>query len=195
MRSFKDEMRAFKDEMLAFKDEMRSFKDEMLAFKDEMRSFKDEMLAFKDEMRAFKDEMLTFKDEMRSFKDEVNRKWGELANRLGTLVEDIVAPGISVVIKEQLGLEIEDLIERRRKRLGSKEREMDIIAIAGNICFVVDVKSKYRRGYLDDFENVLKEFLIFFPEYKEYRIVPIISSLNLPQEVIKLASKRNWLAL
>ncbi|MGC8718490.1 MAG: hypothetical protein ACP5TY_00590, partial [Thermodesulforhabdaceae bacterium] len=52
--------------------------------------------ARKTEMKVEKlaEEMLAFKDEMRAFKDEINKKWGELANTLGRLAEDIVAPGI-----------------------------------------------------------------------------------------------------
>ena len=58
---------------------------ELREFKDEMRAFKDEMHVFKDEMRAFKDEMLEFKEENRRQTRQMNRQWGELANRLGTL--------------------------------------------------------------------------------------------------------------
>jgi hypothetical protein len=36
------------------------------------------------------DEMPEFKQEMREFKVEMDRRWGELANRLGALVEDVV---------------------------------------------------------------------------------------------------------
>jgi len=124
MLAFKVEMKDFKDEMLAFKVEMKDFKDEMLAFKVEMKDFKDEMLAFKVEMKDFKDEMLAFKVEMKDFKEEMldfkneslryreeaerdrksmYRQWGELANRLGTLVEDIVAPNLPRVARDLLG--------------------------------------------------------------------------------------------
>ena len=99
LRAFKDEMKDFKDEMKDFKDEMKDFKDEMKDFKDEMKDFKDEMKDFKDEMKDFKDEMKDemkdFKGEMKSFKEEsrqanreMNRRWGELANKMGTLVEE-----------------------------------------------------------------------------------------------------------
>ena len=79
----------------------------------EMRLFRDEMLAFKDEMRAFKDEMKVFKDEcqhskeMRTFKNEMNRRWGELANKMGTLVEDIVYPGLPLALKRRFDLEVD----------------------------------------------------------------------------------------
>ncbi len=71
--------------------EMREFKKEMQDFKDEMRAFKDEMLDFKDEMRAFK-------DETRRDRKEMNKRWGELSNKMGTVVEDIISPATRPVI-------------------------------------------------------------------------------------------------
>ena len=46
------------------------------------------------EMQDFKDEMRTFKDEAESDRKRMNKQWGELANKVGTAVEDIVAPNI-----------------------------------------------------------------------------------------------------
>jgi phage-related minor tail protein len=68
------------------------------------------------ELREFKDEMRAFKDEMRAENREMNRRWGELANRLGTLVEDLVAPSFPRIVKEVLGIEVDDLFVRYRGR-------------------------------------------------------------------------------
>ncbi len=83
----------------------------------EFKAFKDEMKAFKDEMKVFKDEMKAFKDEMKVFKDEMNKKWGDLANRLGTITEDIFAPGIPYLVKK-LGYKL-------RKRMLDVEYKKD----------------------------------------------------------------------
>ena len=74
--------------------ELQSFKDEMLNFKNEMKVFKDEMLDFKNEMKVFKDEMLDFKEWSKKNIESLNRQWGNLANRMGTLVEDIFFPSM-----------------------------------------------------------------------------------------------------
>ena len=202
MLDFKDEMKGFKDEMLDFKNEMKVFKDEMLDFKDEMRVFKDEMKAFKDQMLDFKDEMRLFKDEMEAFKNEMraitkemNKKWGDLANKLGTLAEDIVAPGISVAIEGAFGLDVKEVSVRRKRKMGERSREYDVIAVAGNYLFLVDVKSTYRAQYLGEFDRAIEEFLDLFPEYEGLRIISVIASLNLSEDVVNLATKRGWLAL
>ena len=189
------EMRDFKEEMRAFKEEMKAFKDDTQAFKDEMRAFKDEMRAFKDEMRAFKDEMRAFKDEMEKGFKEMNKRWGELANKMGTLVEDIVAPGVPAAIKKTFGWELEELSTRRRKRKNGREREYDVIAVTPNHIFVIDVKSTYKPHYLEDFQMALEEFLDFFPDYSGKKLVGVVASLNMSQDIVDLATKRGWLAL
>ncbi len=195
MRAFKDEMKVFKDEMKVFKDEMKAFKDEMKVFKEEMKAFKDEMKVFKDEMKVFKDEMNAFKDEMKDFKDEMNKKWGDLARKLGTVAEDIVAPGIPYAIKKTFNLDVTEVSVRRRKRIDGEEREYDVIAVAGEYVFLIDVKSTYRKGYLDEFEELKGDFFKYFREYKSLRIVPVIASFSFSEEILKAATKRGWLAV
>ena len=51
-----------------------------------------EMRDFKNEMRGFKNEMQSFKDQSIADRKSMNKKWGDLANKMGTVVEDIVIP-------------------------------------------------------------------------------------------------------
>ena len=68
----------------------------------EFKSFQGEMKDFKDEMKDFKDEMKDFKSEMNEFKTEMNKRWGDLANNMGTVIEDIVVPNIPRLLKNSL---------------------------------------------------------------------------------------------
>ncbi|MDZ7760305.1 MAG: hypothetical protein U5L00_08635 [Desulfovermiculus sp.] len=122
------------------KREMSNFKREMQDFKDEMRGFKDEMRVFKDGMNDFKDEMRVFKQEMRASKKENDRRWGDLANKMGTLVEDIVAPSLPRIVREDFGCaEIDDIMLHRRVRNKSNPaqvREFDAIVVAGDMVYI-----------------------------------------------------------
>jgi hypothetical protein len=177
MLAFKDEMRVFKDEMGAFKDEMRVFKDEMGAFKEEMRVFKDEMGAFKEEMSAFKEEMLDFKNESLRYREEaerdrklMNRQWGDLANRLGTLVEDIVAPNLPRVAKDLFGCELPDLFGLRlRRRFNGDSREYDALVVCPGVVLINQTKSRLISASVDGLLSVMGEFPEVFPEYADHR--------------------------
>ncbi|MCS7214795.1 MAG: hypothetical protein RMI30_01425 [Thermodesulfovibrio sp.] len=140
-------------------------------------------------------ELREFKDEMRAFKDEVNKKIGDLAIKLGTIAEYIVAPGIPYAIKKTFGLEVTELSVRRKRRIKDKSREYDVIVVAGEYVFITDVKSKYRRQYLREFEAIRKDFFKYFPEYKGLKEVIVIASFYFDSEILNLATQRKWLVL
>ena len=277
IQEIRDEVKEFKDEMLAFKNEMKAFKDEMLEFKNEMKAFKDEMLEFKNEMKAFKDEILVFKTgveeykerselsmekfkeemlafkkgveeykerselsmekfkeemlafrkgveeykerselsmekfkeemlafrkgieeykerselEMKKFKEELNRKWGELARKMGTIVEDIIAPGAPDAIYRKFGVEILDLMVRRKvKDKNRNTEEFDLIMIGeDDKVYLVEVKSTPTvEAVLGVINKVtrLKEIL-----YPDREIVPIFGSLYVSDDIVNFATKNS----
>ncbi len=215
MLDFKDEMRAFKDQMLDFKDQVKVFKDEMLDFKDEMKAFKDEMLDFKDEMKGFKDEMRDFKDEMKGFEQKtqqfidetredrkrMNKQWGDLANRLGTIVEDIVAPNIEGIAQRYFNCtELDSLMVRYRKRHPqdrNQRREFDVIALWGNLVLLNETKSTARMDYVQAFIEFLRSetFFEYFPEYRGKTLIPVFSSLYLPDDVVDVLTQAGVYAM
>lgn len=199
LRRLENEMRVFKDEMRAFKDEMRVFKDEMGAFKDEMRVFKDEMGAFKDEMRVFKDEMGAFKDDSVKAREKMYKQWGDIANKMGTIVEDMVIPNIGEIAKNYFGCSDFEFFASRAKKKHFKDRsrtrEFDVIAVCDDKVLVNETKSTPRINYIDDFKDILKEFYDFFPEYSQKKIIPIFASLYLSEDVVKYLTKNGIYAL
>ncbi len=183
------EMREFKEEMREFKDEMREFKEQMREFKDEMREFKEQMREFKDEMREFKDEMREFKEESERDRKRMNKAWGDLANKMGTTVEDIVAPNIPRIARDEFGMgERTDLLVRahRVNRLGKKrETEYDIVCAGGGKVLVVEVKSSPAIEQIPGFLASLKELADFYPEYGECELIGIFASWSLPGPIQK----------
>ena len=205
MKAFKDEMKDFKDEMKDFKDEMKDFKDEMKGFKDEMKGFKDEMKDFKDEMKDFKDEMKDFKDEMKVYKIDseadrksMNQKWGELANKMGTIVEDIVAPGLKGVARKYFQVEDFDFFAVRLRKLNTEEtsrREFDVVAETKNLIFIIETKATPRTEYISDFIKLIPELKYWFPVIEEKTLIPIFASLYLSEDTISYLTNNNIMAM
>lgn len=163
--------------------------------------FEEEMRAFKEEMRAFKDEMRTFKDNVEKDIKRINKQWGELANKMGTIVEDIVAPNIKGIAEEYFDCrEIEDFMVRRYKRNTkdrTKRREFDVIAVCNDKIIFDETKATIRPEYIDDFINFIKneEFFDYFPEYKGKKIIPIFSSLYLQDDVVDILTRAGIYAM
>jgi gas vesicle protein len=209
-RRFEAESKQFREEMLAFKEEIRrdtqALKDEMRAFKDEIRrdtqALKDEMRAFKDEIRrdtqALKDEMRAFKDEMNAFKDRVelnikenNKQWGALANKLGTIVEDLIFPASRPVIESVFGVTLQHLSMRVVRRNADLKEEFDVVAYSEKQVFLIEVKSTPRFDYLSDFvDRKIDIFRQLFPEYASLTLVPIFASISVPDDFVQAATNR-----
>jgi len=177
---------------------LERFSREMDEFKSEMRTFQSEMKDFKSEMLEFKSEMLDFKDEMRASKREMDRKWGDLANKLGTVVEDIIAPGLPGVLRSCFGVDPDEVYVRyriRHPRTRDRVREFDIVAVAGERIFLNETKSNPRLEYAREFVESLDDFFEWLPRYRHLQLVPIFSSLSLPDDVIAYLSDRGVYAM
>jgi len=150
-------------------------------------------------LEAFKDEMRAFKDEVNEDRRRMNKMWGELANKMGTLVEDIVAPNIAGVARRYFGAEeLEDFMIRRRKRNTKDEnkvREFDVIAVWDDKVIINETKSTPRIDYINDFIDVLKEITDYFPEYRDKQIIPIFSSLYLPEDIVDYLTRNKIYAM
>lgn len=192
-RTFKDEMKDFKDEMKVFKNEMRVFKDEMKIFKDEIKDFKDGMEEFKDEMKAFKDDTLEERKRM-------NREWGQLGNRLGTLAEDLATPGLKGLLKNHFHQEFSSFsvrLTRKNQADPPEYKEFDAIAITDQFFAVCEVKTVSRQKYVDEYVELIRsgEIFSFFPEYRHLTLLPVFAGLSLEENVIRQLTRNRIVAL
>lgn len=156
---------------------------------------------FKAEMRVFKNEMSEFKNEMRRFKIESNKQWGELANKLGTLAEDIVAPSIPRILRQVTGCAETNMeYAAVRARLwhtadSARYREFDVIAVCGPYLLLNETKSRLSPRDVDDFVELLGEARSFFPHYAEKKITGAIASLYVDESLVHFAEKAGLLVL
>jgi len=140
--------------------------------------------------------MRDFKDEMRQQNREMNIKWGELANKMGTMAEDLVAPSLPRIVKEEFGLEVTDLtIRRKRKLKDGSSREYDALTIANGYVFLNSTKSTLRPSDVEKLIEEITEFRDVFPEYKKHKIIGILASLYADKSIIKRAEKVGFLVL
>src|SRR3990170_3540170 len=180
--------------------ELREFKDEMqeshMRTEAGFRELKESQMRTEAERREFKDEMLNYKEENRQQIREMNNKWGEMAKKLGTITEDLVAPSIPRIVKEEFGLEVTDLMVRRKKKLtDGRSKEYDAIAVAGECVFVDETKSTLDSENVKDFIKDIQEFRDYFPEYEKNKVVGILAGLYVDEGVIKYAEKAGFLVL
>ncbi|GAB6072362.1 hypothetical protein JCM14244_07390 [Venenivibrio stagnispumantis] len=175
----------------AIKKDTENFKE---AMRKEMQEFKE---AINKDTEKFKEAIKKDTDEL---KKSMNKRWGELANKLGTIVEDIIVPAVSPVVKQYFNCEIDDLQVNRKKKdkkTGLKD-EFDVIAVSDDCktVFLVEVKSTPKIDYINEFKDrKIDRFLALFPEYREYKLIPIFASLRLEEDIINYLTKQKMYAM
>jgi hypothetical protein len=141
-------------------------------------------------------ELRTFKEEMRNDKREMNRKWGDLANKLGTMVEDLVYPSLPRVIKETLGQEPQRIWARFKQRLpNGLLKEFDAIALTQDLVYLNSTKATLRSSDIDGFIAEIATFRDYFPEYRDLPLVGILATLAVDQSMLSYAEKQGLLVL
>jgi hypothetical protein len=141
-------------------------------------------------------ELRAFKDEVRQQGREMNRKWGELANKLGTIVEDLVAPSLPGIIEVRFGGAVTDLMPRRKRRLGDgRVKEFDAVVLTADLVFLNSTKASLRSADVDQFVADIAIFREFFPEYAELPLVGILASLSVEDSVLSYAERQGFLVL
>ena len=150
-------------------------------------------------LKLLSDEMKNFKDEMKADRKRLNEQLGELANKWGTLVEDMVAPNIPRIAREDFGFgQVEDFMIRRKvrnKKDPSQQREFDVIAVGTHQVIINETKSTPRIDYINEFIQVLGEIEDYFPEYTGKTLVPIFASLHIGEDVVTYLTRNRIYAM
>lgn len=147
-------------------------------------------------LRRLENEMKVFKDEMKAFKDEVkeenrnrNKEWSSLAKKMGTLVEDLIAPALRPVLSKYFNCDVIMEGQRIFTRKNGEDYEIDAIAVCDDKVFIVEVRSTPRVNYVDEIAEKKKRFFEFFPEHKGKELLVIYGSIAFEENVIRYASK------
>jgi hypothetical protein len=156
--------------------------------------------AFPKEMSAFKDEMARFKEEVRNDQRAMNKRWGEISNKMGTIVEDIIYPSVRGIAREHFGapeeMEFEGQRIKRRRAAGDR-REFDGVFVWEGHVLLLEAKATVRPEYLAAFDEFVRTgaFFHYFPEYAGRRLIPVFSTLALTETEVAWLTERRLYAV
>ena len=132
---------------------------------------------------------------------EMNKRWGELANKMGTVVEDIVAPSVRRLAREVF--DCGDLVRFTTRQTvtrsddRSRRREFDALYVGSRAVLLNSTKSSPRSEDARAFVEFLRngEFALYFPEHGKLPIVPAFSSLSVPEDLVTYLTRHGIYAL
>ncbi len=140
--------------------------------------------------------------DLRKSQQQLNKQLRELSCRLGTVVEDLVAPSLGRIFFEVTdlpeGSEILINVRIKRRHPVTREiREFDAIVESDKYLLVNETKSTLKPEDIPQFLAVLTEFYTYFPEHKNkgLLIIGAMSSMHLDESLITALSKQGLLAL
>ncbi len=144
-------------------------------------------------------EMREFKDDRLAAEARMDRRWGELANKMGTLAEDIVAPGIPTIFQRAFGYAEEPNTTIRSWRPHrtdpSRRREFDVLAFARDVLLVTETKSQLRPDDLPAFEQTLHEARDYLPDAEGRRVVGALASFYVDPSLVRAGDRQGFLML
>jgi len=128
---------------------------------------------------------------------ERNREWGNLANKMGTIVEDLVLPSLPRVVEDLFHQPILDRMIRRVRAIPGTRRskEYDAIVVTPELVCVNSTKSTLREQNVNQFVKDLAKFREYFPEYQPYPLIGILASLSVDQDILKQAEETGFVVL
>lgn len=169
---------------------------------EETRELLYELIAYSTEQAKQNQEQQVRADRERA---ELRRQLGEMSLKMGTMVEDMVAPDLPRILRQVTGLSEEVLIvvnvRVRRLHPGQRENgkrqmvEIDAIAEGGDYVLLNETKMTLRSEHITQFLATLAEVRDYFPEIGDRQIIGAVSSLYLDASLVRYASRQGLLAL
>ncbi len=163
---------------------------------EEERKFWQGLKELKEAQRKTEEALRDLKETQRKSEEWWNKRWGELARKMGTIAEDILIPGFPKMA-EALGFEITEMAARVRIGPKGRQKEFDAVIWAEKsgeeVVFVAEVKSKLKAEDFNDFKNKLEFFAEHARGVKGKRIIPVMATFNPDSGLVNLATKRGVL--
>ena len=143
-----------------------------------------------------REESARYLEEAARERRERNKRWCELVDKWSTVVEDIVAPSV-----RRLAPEVFDCgrlqyfatrVSCNRKDDLARGREFDALYVGTRAVLLNDTKSSPRINDARRFARFVEsgQFARYFPQYRDLPIVPVFSSLSIPEDMVEYLTGR-----
>ncbi len=136
---------------------------------------------------------------------QTTQQMGEQAQRMGTLVEDMVSPDMLRILRRVVAVpeEVPGVVNVRVKEFyhgkelngHAQTIEVDAIARCGEYVLVNETKTTFKVKHVDAFLKKLGQLRDYFPEFVGRQIFGVISSLRIDPSVVTRASRQGLLVL
>ncbi len=161
-------------------------------FQETDRKFQDTDRKFQETERLMKERSAETERKIDKLRTEI----GNLGNRLGDFVQEMVKPGLVQLFQER-GLKVHRTMENLEKRDddGRILTEVGLLVVDGNVAVAVECKSHVSVDDVNDHLRRLAAFKEHWPEYAPYRLLGAVAAMVLPEDVGRYAYRKGLYVL
>ena len=182
-REMREDRLRFERSMLDI--ERRAEKDREQAEKDRQQGEKDREASAK----RFDEQNKRYEKERK----ESNKRWAEISDSMGTLIEDMVAPcGFQLakaIFDDEEAETCAIRIKRKHPAKPGQMMELDLLAIGPTKVLVVEAKRRMDATKVTEYRDKVRLLSEFFPELAGKTVCPAVASVYLEASVITLLNR------
>jgi len=144
------------------------------------------------------EEMREYIEEGERLRRELNIKIASRWHKMGTWVEDLIAPSIPNILAQVVNCTQEpEMVGVRAKRRGpgGRSQEYDVIALCGDYLLICEAKSRLRPEQVRKFGDQLSEARDFLPEYADKQIIGALGTFYVDPSLIKHGERHGLIML
>lgn len=194
---FRETDRLIKELQASQKDTDLKFKETDLKFKETDLKFKETALRFEETDRKIQemDRVLTdkFQETDRMLK-RVSKQIGDLGNRLGEFVQEMVRPALVRIFRER-GLDVHEVHPNIYVERDGEAIEIDLLVVNDQEGVAVECKSRLSMDDVDEHLERLGKLKRMLPKYRDVRLMGAVAAMALPDEVARYAYRKGLYVL
>ena len=168
------------------KEKIPTFDEVWQILKETAKQQKDTAKQQKESHKAFKEEM---KESRIEFDKKMNKMRGIWSNAWGDFVESLVSGSLVKMLQEWIP-SINQIMKNIECHRNGLDCEIDIIAVNNDALVAVEVKSTLNTKDVNSFLEKLQNFIMFFPQFKNYKVYGAVAYLKVTQSADKFAMKQ-----
>jgi len=127
---------------------------------------------------------------------QLNKKIGDLGNRLGEFVEGLIKPSV-VRLFQSRGIDVHAVmrdIEMNNPQL-NLAMQIDLLVVNNGSCVLVEVKSNLSIDDVNEHLERMEKFKTLFPVYKDYKVFGAVAGMVLAENVSRYAYKKGFFVI
>lgn len=170
-----------------------TYEEMMNLFRETRQSIVELRESRKDTDRKFQETALRFQETDRKFQEtdillkRVSTDIGHLGNKFGTFNEALVIPSLEKLFAEHF--HCKNISQNQKILMNGNSFEIDMLAYSNDSCYLIEIKSKFRKDDLKQLHKHIEKFRLNSPEHENKKLFGVIVATEFNKDNIKELEK------